>query len=107
MEGRCAVNFNELGRWWGTNPKTHKQEEIDIMGADKNEALFAECKWKNEKTDINVLEKLVERSNLFNFNRKHLYLFSKSGFTKSCIDKANEMGNVTLTAFEDIMKEII
>lgn len=107
LEGRCAVNFNELGRWWGTNPKTHKQEEIDIMGADKNEALFAECKWKNEKTDINVLEKLVERSNLFNFNRKHLYLFSKSGFTKSCIDKANEMGNVTLTAFEDIMKEII
>lgn len=28
--------------------------EIDIMGADKDCALFGECKWTNEKTYVFV-----------------------------------------------------
>ena len=32
LEGKCAVNFTDIGRWWGANPKTKTQEEIDIMG---------------------------------------------------------------------------
>lgn len=103
LDGKCAVNFTDLGRWWGTNPRTHRQEEIDIMGTDKNTALFGECKWKNEKIDRNVLEVLVGRSNLFHFDKKHFYLFSKSGFTKACMDEATEMGNVTLVAFADMI----
>lgn len=65
LENKCAVNFSDLGRWWGTNPKTKTQEKVDIMGADKDAALFAECKWTNEKVDIGVLEALIERSSLF------------------------------------------
>lgn len=104
LEGKCAVNFTDLGRWWGANPKTKRQEEIDIMGTDKDAALFAECKWTNEKVDLGVLETLVERSTLFNYKKTHFYLFAKTGFTKGCIDKANEMGNVTLIAYEDMLK---
>ena len=104
LEGKCAVNFTELGRWWGANPKTKTQEEIDIMGTDKDTALFAECKWTNEKVDLQVLETLVERSTLFNYKKTHFYLFAKSGFTKGCIDRANKMGNVTLVTYEDILK---
>jgi len=59
----------------------------------KNTALFAECKWTNEKVDLGILETLVKRSELFNYKTKHYYLFSKSGFTKGCEDKADEMGN--------------
>lgn len=103
LEGKCAVNFTDLGRWWGANPKTKSQEEIDIMGTDKDTALFAECKWTNEKVDLGVLETLVERSTLFNYKRTHFYLFAKAGFTKSCIDRANEMGNVTLVTYEDML----
>ena len=105
LEGRCAVNFSDLGRWWGTNSKTHKQEEIDIMGTDKDIALFGECKWTNEKVDLNVLETLEDRSCLFHFKEKHLYLFAKCGFTKGCIDKAVEMGNVILVSFTDMMRK--
>ena len=87
LEGKCAVNFTDLGRWWGANPKTKSQEEIDIMGTDKDTALFAECKWTNEKVDLGVLETLVERSTLFNYKRTHFYLFAKAGghssFTQS------------------------
>ncbi len=104
LEGKCAVNFSDIGRWWGANPKTKSQEEIDIIGADKNSALFAECKWTNEKVGLSVLETLVERSTLFNYNKKYFYLFSKTGFTKGCIDRSAEMGNVALITYEDMLK---
>lgn len=102
LERRCEVDFSDLGRWWGTNPKTKTQEEIDIMGTDKDAALFGECKWTNEKVDRGVLETLVERSTSFHYKKKHFYLFAKNGFTKGCIDKATEMGNVMLVTYEDI-----
>lgn len=105
LEGNCAVNFSDIGRWWGTNPKTRSQEEIDIMGADHDSALFAECKWTNEKVDNGVLETLVERSNLFNYKKKHFYLFAKTGFTHGCINKAAEIGNVTLVTYDDMLKQ--
>lgn len=104
LDGKCAVNFSDLGRWWGTNPKTRTQEEIDIMGTDKDSALFSECKWTNEKVDVSVLETLAERSNLFHYKQKHFYLFAKTGFTKGCMDMAAEMGNVTLVAYSDMLK---
>lgn len=63
LNDNCPVNFTDIGRWWGTNKKTRQQEEIDIMGVqDKTTALFGECKWTNEKVDLAVLEKLIERS---------------------------------------------
>lgn len=102
--GNSPIEFNSLGRWWGNNQKEKSQEEIDIMGEqDKNTALFAECKWTNEKIDINILETLIKRSNLFSYKTKHFYLFSKSGFTKGCINKANEMKNVTLVEFKEMV----
>lgn len=104
LDGKCVVNFTDIGRWWGSNPKTRQPVEIDIVGtADKNTALFGECKWKNEKVDLNVLETLIERGNLFGYRNKHYYLFSKSGFTKGCEEKAVELGNVSLVTYEDIV----
>ncbi|MFI3169669.1 MAG: ATP-binding protein [Faecalibacterium sp.] len=104
LSGKSPVDFSDLGRWWGNNPKTKSQEEIDIMGvADNDCALFAECKWTNEPLDLAVLEKLVERSALFHYSEKHYYLFSKSGFTKGCMDRANTLPHVTLVAYSDMV----
>lgn len=103
---KSPVEFKELGRWWGTDPSTHSQTEIDIMGEqDQDTALFGECKWTNEKVDVGVLDALVRRSNLFHYKDTKLFLFAKSGFTKGCMDKANEMENVTLVSYMDIMEE--
>ncbi len=104
LAGKCAVNFNSLGRWWGTNPKTKSQEEIDIMGVDKDSALFGECKWTNEKIDLGVLEALTQRSTLFRCQKPYFYLFAKTGFTTGCIAQAAKMGNVALVSYEDILK---
>ena len=103
LAGQCAVNFNDLGRWWGTNPKTKSQEEIDIMGADKDSILLGECKWTNEKVDLGVLETLAERSKMFKYPKKQIYLFAKTGFTKGCVDRAAETGNVVLVKYEDML----
>lgn len=104
LTGNCPVEFTSLGRWWGNDPKEKSQAEIDIMGEqDKTTALFAECKWTNEKVDLSVLETLVKRSELFKYKNVHYYLFSKSGFTKGCLDKANEMGNTVLIEYKNIV----
>lgn len=105
LDGNSPVEFSELGRWWGNDPIEKKQTEIDIMGEqDKQTALFGECKWTNEKVDLGVLETLIKRSKLFSYINVHLFLFSRSGFTKGCIDKANELGNVSLVTYADMLK---
>ncbi len=72
----------------------------------KTTVLFGECKWTNEKLTLLFLEKLIERSELFNYKNKHFYLFAKSGFTKCCIRKAEEMGNVRLVEYSEMLKEV-
>lgn len=104
LNGKSSVEFKELGRWWGTDPSTRSQTEIDIMGEqDKSTALFGECKWTNEKVDVGVLETLIKRSCLFRYPNIRLYIFAKSGFTKGCIEMADAMGNVELVTYKEIL----
>ena len=104
LVGECPVEFTSLGRWWGNDPIEKSQAEIDIIGEqDKTTALFGECKWTNEKVDLGVLETLVKRSRLFSYKKIYYYLFSKSGFTKGCIDEAKKMGNVTLVSYAEMV----
>ncbi len=106
LTGKCPVEFSSLGRWWGNDPVEKRQAEVDILAEqDKNTALFGECKWTNEKVDLGVLETLVKRSELFSYKKVYYYLFAKSGFTKGCVDKANEMDNVTLVGYNDIVSK--
>ena len=103
LSGQSPVEFHSLGRWWGNDSRRRSQTEIDIMGEqDKNTVLFAECKWTNEKVELSVLETLIERSDLFPYKEKHYFLFAKSGFTKGCEEKANELGNVSLVTYGEI-----
>ena len=106
LSGKSPVEFTSLGRWWGNDPVQKCQAEIDIMGEqDKDTALFAECKWTDEKVDLAVLETLIARSELFQHKNKHFFLFSKSGFTKGCAEKAKELGNVSLVTYGEIVKD--
>lgn len=108
LKGQSPVEFGELGRWWGTDPFTHSQTEIDIMGEqDKNTALFGECKWTNERVDTGVLETLAKRGQLFHYGKIYLVLFAKRGFTKGCVDMANRMGNVMLLSYDDLVNSML
>jgi len=94
-------SIQDCGRWWGTNPIKKAEQEIDIIAFDDNsKAIFCECKWSNEKVDNRVLKSLIDKSNMFDFNEKYYYLFSKSGF-KSDI-KQNTEKNIRLIEFIDM-----
>ena len=104
LSGQSPIEFTSLGRWWGNDPVQKCQAEIDIMGEqDKSTALFAECKWTAEKVDIAVLRTLMERSELFPYEKKHYFIFSKSGFTKGCMEQAKELGNVSLVTYGEML----
>lgn len=103
LEGRLPIDFTDMGRWWGNDKTRHSETEIDIMADnDDNEAIFAECKWTNEAVGEAELKELQHQSTLFHYNRNVLILFSRSGFTKGCIELANNMENVMLINFEDM-----
>lgn len=105
LDGQTTITFKDIGRWWGNDPTTRRQVEIDIMGEqDKNAALFGECKWTNEKVDLGVLETLIQRSKLFHYKETEYYLFAKTGFTKGCIESAKKKRNITLVTYADILR---
>ena len=107
LSGKSPVEFRELGRWWGTDPVTRSQTEIDIMGEqDTDTVLFGECKWTNEKVDAGILETLVKRSEMFRYRKVHLYLFAKNGFTRGCVEAAERIGNVTLVQYKELLEKM-
>ena len=95
-------SVGEVGRWWGNNSQKKRQEEIDLMSVLDKKALFGECKWKKEKTDLEILETLQERGELFMYPEKYYYLFSKSGFDNEMISAVRQYKNVTLISFEQM-----
>ncbi|MDR0920823.1 MAG: ATP-binding protein [Lactobacillales bacterium] len=95
--------LRSIGSWWGTKTKERGQEEIDILGIDisGNQAVFGECKWRNEKTDTKVVRTLLERANLFSYTNKELYVFSRNTFTEGAAEFANE-NHVVLVTFAEM-----
>ena len=85
--------LSRIGQWWGSDPATRKQVQIDIVGADSEEKAFiiGLCKFKNEKIGIDEYERLKHYAAVFGKRGTyHYYIFSKGGFTDGLIEKAKE-----------------
>ena len=82
--------------------KQKKQIEIDMMSTQNDNALFGECKWTNDKVDIDILDNLIDKCSQFDYKSKTWYLFSKSGFEESLIDKDNKESNIHLISLNDV-----
>lgn len=106
LRGNLPIDFTDLGRWWGNDPIKKIQTEIDILADnEENEAIFAECKWRNEKVGEAELKDLQHQSTLFHYKRNVLILFSKSGFTEGCRKLAEEFGDVLLISYDEMTWE--
>ncbi|MBP2073398.1 DUF234 domain-containing protein [Thermoanaerobacterium thermosaccharolyticum] len=88
--------FEEIGKWWGNNPYKRREEEIDIVAINNDNIIFGECKWQNQKIDMAVLNDLIEKSALFDYQNKYYILFSKSGFTSEVANFASYSNNIIL-----------
>ena len=102
IAGRLPIRMKDCGRWWGSSPLSRDEQEIDLLAysTDKSTAIFCECKWRNEKTSEGVIDELIVKSDMFNYAKKHYWLFSKSGFTNAAQKKAG--GNIRLIKFDDM-----
>jgi len=85
-----------VGKWW------NKDIEIDIVGINEETKtiIFGECKWSEEKVDIDVLEKLKQKSKEVKWKDKKRYekfiIFSKSGFTKNLKELSKKQHNIKI-----------
>lgn len=92
--GGLEIDFEEIGSWWD-----RKANEVDIVAFNKKKGvvLVGEIKWTNEKVDTDLLDDLIRKSKLINFKGVYKFmLVSKSGFTKKCIEKMDQMNCVHL-----------
>lgn len=94
-----------MGRWWGTNAKERREEEIDILGLGKDDLLFCECKWTNKLVDTDVFNSLIQKSELLEAKNKHYIFFSKSGFTKKFVQTAKSRDNISLVTFDEMVHD--
>jgi len=104
---RGAIPFlvGPIGKWWGNNPKKKRQEEIDILTHRENFALFCECKWRNASMDIDVLSNLIAKSELFHYENKLYWLFSKTCFSTKLKSESKKHKNVRLIHFNDMLNQ--
>lgn len=104
-KGELPILFTSIGRWWGTNPVTRGQEEIDLIANDAKDYIFGECKWRNEKLDISVVRELKGKADIFNKDRSNTYymFFSKSGFTEAVINEAKSDSSIMLVDLKELM----
>ncbi|PLS24613.1 ATP-binding protein [Bifidobacterium imperatoris] len=102
--GKLPFLLLDAGRWWGADPKTHSQEEIDIVatGDEPKSMLFCECKWRSVPSSLRQLETLRYRSSLLHAEHGHFMLFSKTGFDDHVIERAKLDDDVTLIDFADM-----
>ena len=102
----CRFCLRRLADGGGTNPQTHEQVEIDIIANEQKDYLIGECKWRNEKLDIGVLDSLREKADIFCKKREHTWfvLFSKSGFTKAVLEEAEKAEDTILVDLEQLLK---
>jgi AAA+ ATPase superfamily predicted ATPase len=99
--------FTDAGRWWGGNPLTKRESEVDIVAHnDTGKALLCECKWSINPVGIDVLEHLEDIAEIPHFQKystKSFCLFSRSGFTAACLDVAAARSDVFLVSLEDML----
>jgi len=98
--------IGNLGRWWGTNPETKTQEKIDIMATRNEDALFVECKWRNSDVDMDVLNDLIRKSEIFSYKNKHLYILTKKAFSDRLFNFAKVNNTVSLFTFTEMIEFI-
>lgn len=76
--GELPFAASRFGTWWGANPGTRRQTDIDVIAANPTNKtiLLGECKWKNELNVAQTVETLRERTGLVpGYDRTQFALF--------------------------------
>ena len=101
------IELNEIGQWWGTDPGGRESRYRLILSERLlrgNEYIIGSCKYRNEKTGVDELERMRHYAVcVWKGDHYHYYIFSKGGFTEGLL-QAQERGEVRLIALEDLYR---
>ena len=98
------VILSDIGQWWGTDKKTKKEVQIDIVGTptEGKEYIIGSCKYRNEPVGTDEAELLKRYAEVFGKGEKyHFFIFSKGGFTQG-LKSLGDKGEVTLITLDDM-----
>ncbi|MCL2032577.1 MAG: ATP-binding protein [Methanomassiliicoccaceae archaeon] len=103
---KAPFPFDRIGKWWGGNPVTKKETEIDIVATSttENDIIIGECKWQNRETGVDIYKELRGKAALFADRDIHYYIFSRSGFTAGLKKEAEKEDRLTLVSLEDLFR---
>lgn len=78
-------------QWWGKNPKTHRQAQIDIVvtSAEDDSGIVGSCKFREGlvgKEELQLMEEYADA--MGHLGKRYYYLFSKSGFAAPLMECA-------------------
>lgn len=102
FSGKMPFFAEEIGRWWGNNPVLKKQEEIDILALDENNAVICECKYSNEKFDEKEFDDLIDSALCIKRENKSFVIFSKKGITSRVQKRIGNDANYRIVAIKDL-----
>ncbi len=81
VSNALPISASGFGSWWGTDPRTKRHAEIDVIAADRfsKQMIVGGCKWRCSFNETEALDTLRERSRLVKgFEAVGFYLFSRN-----------------------------
>lgn len=99
--GKLPVNATTVGTWWGADPKTKTQTDIDVIAASRTNghAIIGECKYRNSFNESDTVSTLLDKRHLLkDLEIDACYLFTKNPVSITTKEKgADGMRFITLS----------
>lgn len=92
-EDDLPVHIQSIGQWWGGNPVTRKQTQINVVAisSESKSAIIGSCKFRNEKLPISELRLMQEYARVMGgFEKYYYFFFSKDGFADALRQERDE-----------------
>ena len=105
VDGILGRSFGISSRWWGRNRKKipgQDIEEIDVVAYsnERDELLFAECKWSSSPVSVSVVSRLKEKSKEL---KRH---YPRSGVVYAVFSKSGFSGNTEFVGEDTILMDL-
>jgi hypothetical protein len=103
-EGKLSFTITKIGRWWGTNPVSRQEEEIDIVGVNptKKQALIGECKYRKQGIHLETAQKLLERGKLIGAYPQQSYVLCSLDYFTEDVRRFAEQNQILLITLKDL-----
>ncbi|NMM93815.1 ATP-binding protein [Bifidobacterium oedipodis] len=102
---RLPFLATQFGKWWGTDPKTHQQTDIDVLAGNTrtHQLIAGECKWRSRLNVADTIDTLRSRAEIpKGYSERYLALFVK---TQELADIARQRDDSILVKCADELFE--